>query len=162
VNMPGSAKSMTPTLDTSTFYTRYLLLSAFASRTLCKITSNPFFIPYYLHFRYDNVAGMEMEMPEKTTQDFDGPGMASRVDPVLAMGINDADDDENDITFSTMEPIANAFLKYGSTDAAAEPPARKPKKESAKGANRRPSSASKNRDDDSEEFKSNQTSKARK
>jgi len=98
---------------------------------------------------------MELEMPDKTTQDFDGPGMASRVDPVLGMGINDDDEDENDITFSTMEPIASPYLQYeqgagngaGGEQAA---PLRKSKKE-GKGRSRRDGG-------DDEESKSNQSS----
>jgi kinesin family member 3B len=100
-------------------------------------------------YKYDNTANMELEMPEKTTQDFDGPGMDSRVDSVLGMGINDDDDD--DIVFSTTEPISNPYLQYGTGDSNSEQQTnRKSKKE--KGSR-------KSRDgDDNEEFKSNQSS----
>ena len=47
----------------------------------------------------ENVTALELDMPEKTTQDFDGPTMASRVDPVLGMSIND--DDGDDIEFAS-------------------------------------------------------------
>ena len=103
-------------------------------------------------YKYDNTANMELEMPEKTTQDFDGPGMSSRVDPVLGMGINDEDDDENDITFSTMEPIASPYLQYEQSEGVgAEQPARKSKKE-GKGRSKRDGNG------DEEEYKSNQSS----
>jgi len=39
-----------------------------------------------------------MDMPEKTTQDFEGPGMVSRVDQVLGMTIGG--DDGEDIQFA--------------------------------------------------------------
>jgi len=104
-------------------------------------------------FKYDNTLSMDLDMPEKTTQDFDGPGMRSRVDPVLGMGINDADDDDNDIVFSTIEPIANPYLQYSAAEGPGAEPARKPKKEGR----------SRGKRDDEEEQKSNQsTSRSRK
>ncbi|KAJ1426240.1 kinesin-like protein, partial [Ochromonadaceae sp. CCMP2298] len=39
-------------------------------------------------YRYDNILLTELDMPEKTTQEFAGPGMKSRVDQILAMDIN--------------------------------------------------------------------------
>lgn len=99
-------------------------------------------------FKYDNTLSMDLDLPDKTTQDFEGAGMTSRVDPVLGMGINDADDDDNDIVFSTIEPIANPYLQYSSADGpGSEQPTRKSKKEGKRGK----------RDDD-EEQKSNQSS----
>ena len=62
-------------------------------------------------YKYDNIAGMELDMPDKTTQDFDGPGMKSRTDPVLAMGIND-EDEGGDIEFASVDPIASPYLQY--------------------------------------------------
>lgn len=62
-------------------------------------------------YKYENIANMELDMPEKTTQDFEGPGMSSRVDPVLGMSINE--DDGDDIEFSNVEAIASPFLHYG-------------------------------------------------
>jgi len=61
-------------------------------------------------YKYDNIAGMDLDMPEKTTQDFDGPGMVSRIDPILAMAINDEEDDE-DVVF-TDSGIANPYMHY--------------------------------------------------
>ncbi len=105
-------------------------------------------------YKYDNTIALELEMPEKTTQDFDGPGMTSRVDPVLGMSINDADDDDNDITFSTVEPISNPYLQYASNEApGADQAPKKAKKDGKSGRSKR---------DEEEEQKSNQTSKSRK
>ena len=61
-------------------------------------------------YRYENIISMDLDKAEKTTQDFDGPGMVSRVDPVLAMNINDNDDEE--ITFAD-SGIPNPYLQYG-------------------------------------------------
>ena len=60
-------------------------------------------------YRYENIISMDLDKAEKTTQDFDGPGMVSRVDPVLAMNINDNDDEE--ITFAD-SGIPNPYLQY--------------------------------------------------
>ena len=48
-------------------------------------------------YRYDNIASLDMDLPEKTTQDFEGPGMVSRVDQVLGMSI--LGDDGEDVQF---------------------------------------------------------------
>jgi uncharacterized membrane protein YgcG len=61
-------------------------------------------------YRSDNILSMELDMPDKTTQDFDGPGMMSRVDPVLGMSLN-ADDGE-DVTFAGDNGIGNPYLQY--------------------------------------------------
>jgi kinesin family protein 3/17 len=61
-------------------------------------------------YKYDNIAGMDLDMPEKTTQEFDGPGMVARIDPILAMAINDEDDDD-DVIF-TESGIANPYMQY--------------------------------------------------
>ena len=45
-------------------------------------------------YKYDNVATMELDMPEKTTQDYEGPDMISRVNPVLTMSFMDDNDEE--------------------------------------------------------------------
>ena len=61
-------------------------------------------------YRYENIISMDLDKAEKTTQDFDGPGMVSRVDPILAMNINDNDDEE--IVFAD-SGIPNPYLQYG-------------------------------------------------
>lgn len=49
-------------------------------------------------YKYDNILATDLDMPEKTTQEFAGPGMKSRVDQILAMDING--DDGDDVTFN--------------------------------------------------------------
>ena len=62
-------------------------------------------------YKYDNVVGLEMDMPERTTQDYEGPGMISRVSNILAMNYNDDNDEE--VEFSAVENgIGNPFLQY--------------------------------------------------
>lgn len=59
---------------------------------------------------------MDMDMPDKTTQDFDGPGMVSKVDPILRMNING--DDGDDIIFADAGAgIPNPYQQYGSDGA---------------------------------------------
>jgi hypothetical protein len=61
-------------------------------------------------YRYDNILGTELDMPEKTTQEFAGPGMKSRVDQILAMDING--DDGDDVTYNTADAIPSPYLSY--------------------------------------------------
>jgi hypothetical protein len=77
---------------------------------------------------------MEMDYAEKTTQDFDGPGMVSRVDPVLRMNINA--DDADDIIFADSQGggLGNPFQHYSDgpggavgDDRASKPDRSKPK-----------------------------------
>lgn len=50
-------------------------------------------------------------MPERTTQEFEGPGMVSRVDNILTANIND--DVEEEVTFSVVETAPqNPYLHY--------------------------------------------------
>lgn len=71
-------------------------------------------------------------MPDKTTQDFDGPGMVSRVDPILGMSLAG---EEEDITFSA-SAAPSPYLHYGLDGG--EAPEKLPKKKSGGG---RPRSA---------------------
>lgn len=64
-------------------------------------------------YRYDNIVTTELDMPERTTQEFEGPGMVSRVDNILTANIND--DVEEDVTFSVVETAPqNPYLHYTS------------------------------------------------
>ena len=47
----------------------------------------------------------------RNSQDFEGPGMVSRVDAVLGMSLNNADDGD-DITFSADNGIGNPYLQH--------------------------------------------------
>ncbi len=63
-------------------------------------------------YKGENVYAMDLDMPEKTTQEFAGPGMKSRVDQVLGMDLNG--DDGDDVTFSSADhAISSPYLTYG-------------------------------------------------
>lgn len=62
-------------------------------------------------YRYDNILATELDMPEKTTQEYSGPGMKSRLDAVLSMDINGDDGNDVDFTFAA-DPIPNPYLSY--------------------------------------------------
>ena len=67
-------------------------------------------------YKYDNVLTMELDMPEKTTQDYEGPDMMSRVAPVLNMSLMDDNDEE--VQFSAVEnSLGNPYLHYNPEDA---------------------------------------------
>lgn len=87
--------------------------------------TNPPFCHVFLWTRYDNIASLEMDMPEKTTQDFEGPGMVSRVDQVLGMTIGG--DDGEDITFADAAGIPTPFLQHAA-DAGGEDGGKKKEK----------------------------------
>jgi hypothetical protein len=52
-------------------------------------------------YKYDNIIATELDLPERTTQEFEGPGMVSRVDNVLGSGIHDDADDT--VSFSIVD-----------------------------------------------------------
>lgn len=52
-------------------------------------------------------------MPEKTTQDFEGPGMVSKVDNVLGMHLHATDDNEEvNIANDSNNGLANPYMQY--------------------------------------------------
>jgi kinesin family member 3B len=62
-------------------------------------------------YKYDNIIATELDMPERTTQEFEGPDMVSRVDNVLASGMNYDEDDS--VTFSIVDTgPQNPYLHY--------------------------------------------------
>jgi len=62
-------------------------------------------------YKYDNIVQTELDMPERTTQEFEGPNMVSRVDNILAASIHDDADD--DVSFSVADTApANPYLHY--------------------------------------------------
>ncbi len=66
-------------------------------------------------YKYDNVTSLDLDMPEKTTQDYESPDMVSRVTPVLSMSLMDDDDDE--VQFSAVEnSLGNPYLHYNPDD----------------------------------------------
>jgi kinesin family protein 3/17 len=68
-------------------------------------------------YKYDNILSLDLDPSEKTTQEFAGPGMKSKVDMVLAMDING--DEGEDVTYEHMQPpISSPYLSYGNNAAA--------------------------------------------
>jgi kinesin family protein 3/17 len=62
-------------------------------------------------YKYDNIIATELDMPERTTQEFEGPGMVSRVDNILSSGMNDDADDT--VSFSIVDTSPqNPYLHY--------------------------------------------------
>ena len=52
-------------------------------------------------YKNENIVNLELDMPERTTQDYEGSGMVSRVDPILGMSLND---ESEEVTFDGMLP----------------------------------------------------------
>jgi kinesin family protein 3/17 len=68
-------------------------------------------------YKYDNILSMELDGSEKTTQEFAGPGMKSRVDMILSMD-SDGHDGQDDVAFLDggshgAPPISSPYLSYG-------------------------------------------------
>jgi len=72
-------------------------------------------------YKAENVYSMDLDMPDKTTQAFAGPGMKSSVDPILALDINGFEDGD-DVSYTTIEtnnvPNNTAYMSYQNTDTA--------------------------------------------
>jgi len=107
-------------------------------------------------YRQENVVGLELDMPERTTQDYEGPNMVSRVQPALAMGL-DAEDEEVRFSAGPSAELPAPYLQYnpedggggGGGDGATTAPSTRPKTGTKKGKSRpktgRPSTASRRR-----------------
>eukprot|EP00903_Cladosiphon_okamuranus_P009741 g9262.t1 len=54
-------------------------------------------------YKYDNILAQDLDMPERTTQEYEGPGMISRVQPAVVMPL---DADEEEVAFSTVPDTA--------------------------------------------------------
>jgi kinesin family protein 3/17 len=63
-------------------------------------------------YKYDNTLSLDLDPSERSTQEFSGPGMKSRVENFLSMDINAADD-ADEITFDNTQPISSPYLSYG-------------------------------------------------
>ena len=101
-------------------------------------------------YKHDNISSMDLDMPEKMTQDFDGPGMVSRVDPILGMSLNA--DDGDDISFSQIESGQSPYLHYGTEGEDGAVGGRdkdRDKGKKAKGGRERPRSAARRDDGES-------------
>eukprot|EP00752_Nemacystus_decipiens_P011231 g9981.t1 len=66
-------------------------------------------------YKYDNIIAQDLDMPERTTQEYEGPGMVSRVQPAVVMPL---DADEEEVTFATAADTAppQPYLQYGPDD----------------------------------------------
>jgi len=70
-------------------------------------------------YKYDNVAQLELDMPDRTTQDYEGPSMISRISPILNADLND--DNEDEVQFSAIETgTGNPYLRYNPEEASNE------------------------------------------
>ena len=107
-------------------------------------------------YRQESILNMDIDPTDKTTQDFEGPGMVSRVDQILAMGI---EDDDEDVEFSTEAATPNPYMQYEDGAAAGEEKVAEKKKSSKSSSRRkkdsdggrRPSSDSRRRAEDEKE-----------
>lgn len=62
-------------------------------------------------YRQENIVNLDLDLPERTTQEYEGPGMVSRVDMILGMPINE--DDGEELTFTNEATgLANPYLQY--------------------------------------------------
>ena len=108
------------------------------SRQRKQYDSNP-------RYKHDNVISLDIDMPERTTQDYDGPDMDSRIGPVLGMTLAD-DDDGEEVRFSAVpnslgEPYRRYDVDNGAENNGGE--GNRPKKEKGRRGSRkeRPSTA---------------------
>lgn len=64
-------------------------------------------------YKYDNIASNELDLPDKTTQEYEGPDMISRLDGILGMSLNG--DDGEEVSFANSENgTPNPYLFYNS------------------------------------------------
>ncbi len=95
---------------------------------------------------------MELDMPEKTTQEFEGPGMQSRVENILTIQIN-ADDGEDIV------PVDDHALSHPATQAAA--PAAAPEPSAAAGEKKSSKSSSKSKQREAEDVPAETSSRSK-
>mmetsp|Transcript_21342 Transcript_21342/g.65101 ORF Transcript_21342/g.65101 Transcript_21342/m.65101 type:complete len:257 (-) Transcript_21342:2816-3586(-) len=61
-------------------------------------------------YKHDNIINMEVDLPESTTQEFEGPGMVSRVNATLSTPLDLPDED---VVFQAVEnTLGNPYLHY--------------------------------------------------
>jgi kinesin family protein 3/17 len=72
-------------------------------------------------YRSENIVNLDLDMPERTTQEYEGPGTASRVQQVLQM--NMLADDSDDVTFAS-DGIGNPYLHYTAEETQPKQPSR--------------------------------------
>ena len=64
-------------------------------------------------YRCDNIVVTGLDMPERTTQEYGGPDMVSRIDLILSSGIND---DMETVSFSIVDTtLCDPYLHYSPT-----------------------------------------------
>ncbi|CAM9437403.1 unnamed protein product [Ascophyllum nodosum] len=66
-------------------------------------------------YKYDNIIAQDLDLPERTTQEYEGPSMVSRVQPAVVMPL---DADEEEVSFPTAADTAppQPYLQYGPDD----------------------------------------------
>ena len=66
-------------------------------------------------YRSDNIIDMELNMPDRTTQDYEGPAMSQRVQAALSAAL---EGDEEEVTFATQDtlPQTGPYLSYNPDD----------------------------------------------
>ncbi|CAM9722802.1 unnamed protein product [Chrysoparadoxa australica] len=61
-------------------------------------------------YKYDNIIHQELDLPERTTQEYEGPGMRSQVQPAVEMSL---DADEEEVTFTAPDTAPpQPYLQY--------------------------------------------------
>ena len=103
-------------------------------------------------YRQESIISMDLDPSEKTTQEFEGPGMVSRIDRVLGM---DIDEDDEEVQFSVEPPTPNPYMNYGGNDNVGQTGGEEKTREKSQktksrknSSGRRPSSAQRRRDYD--------------
>lgn len=93
-------------------------------------------------YKGENIASLELDAAERTTQDFEGPGMVARVDPILRTSLN-AEDGEDVIFSDSGGGMANPYQQYA-PEAGADDRNKAEKQSRPKSGNssKRPSSSS--------------------
>ncbi|CAM9194177.1 unnamed protein product, partial [Discosporangium mesarthrocarpum] len=71
--------------------------------------------PYVtVQYKYDNIISQDLDLPERTTQEYEGPNMISRVQPAVAMPL---DADEEEVSFSAPDTAPpQPYLQYSQDD----------------------------------------------
>ena len=105
-------------------------------------------------YKYENIVSNELDLPDKTTQEYEGPEMISRLDGILSMNLNGDDGEEVSFANNSDNGTPNPFLYYNAETGGAstsnagiaeEKRERKSKSRSSGGSSSRPKSASRKR-----------------
>jgi kinesin family protein 3/17 len=64
-------------------------------------------------YRSENIVNLDLDMPERTTQDYEGVGASSRVDSILGMNLND---ESEEVSFDIGSTTTSPFMQYNGDD----------------------------------------------